>query len=156
MDRVTAAGPADYEAWLALAGEVEPLFGPMVAKESFCSGLQAAIESRQAFCIKDDGGDLSGGVIIDPLANEIAWLAVSRHKRKQGIGRLLLNCALSKLDPARPVTVVTFDRSVQEGLPARTLYLRRGFEDRESAGLNPAGYPVVWMTLSGPEAGKPT
>jgi hypothetical protein len=43
--RVEPAGLEDVEGWLALAREVEPLFGPMVESADF----QAAADTRSRF-----------------------------------------------------------------------------------------------------------
>lgn len=139
----------DFDRWIRLAKEVEPLFGPMVEDPSFHEGLRQAILDGDAFCMRGPGGGdgqiLHGGIIISREANEILWFAVAEQCRRQGIGKALLEEAIRHLDPARPITVMTFHGSVQAGLPARRLYRACGFKDSHPAGLNPAGIPTVVM-----------
>ena len=140
-----AAQAAQLNAWLALAREVENLFGPMAEEPEFKAALENAIATGTAFsCCAPDSGTLLGGIVIDPELNEIAWLAVTSAARGQGVGKALLNCALERLDPTRPVTVQTFAASCKAGLPARRLYQNCGFTDHAPADPNPAVAPLVW------------
>lgn len=146
--RVLPSKKEDIPAWLNLAREVEPLFGPMADEEPFKEALIKALDEGNAFCIKESASGNSpiyGGVVIAPAGNEIAWLAVSTSCRRQGAGTMLLTYAVERLDCTSPVKVVTFADAVLEGLPARKLYWKFGFRDREPAGKNPAGFPVVLM-----------
>jgi len=143
----------DYPDWLELAKEVEPLFGPMTDDPNFHDALRAAILEGNAFCVADGGSDsersghFHGGIVISRKANEIVWLAVARGSQGHGTGAALLAEAIDRLDHARPVTVTTFDRTVEAGIPARRLYRSVGFRDSGAAGPNPAGIPTVTMTL---------
>ncbi len=152
MVKVRTATPADYNDWLALAKEVEPLFGPMVGDASFRDALKSALLERSALCVSGpagDGGEMfHGGVVVSREANEILWLAVCRDSRRQGAGKALLAEAIAGMDRDRPVTVTTFDGTVEAGLPARRLYLSFGFVDGEPAGANPAGIPTATMVLA--------
>lgn len=147
--RVQEATAEDFVGWIRLAQEVEPLFGPMVADPGFQAGLRQAIADRNAFCVRligwEDGLTLPGGIVISREDNEILWFAVAEASRGQGIGDALLRDALNRLDHRRPITVMTFDGSVEAGLPARKLYQRHGFIDSHPVGLNPAGIPTVIM-----------
>jgi GNAT superfamily N-acetyltransferase len=142
----------DFHEWIRLAKEVEPLFGPMTEDPAFHAGLRQAILDGDAFCMKALTGEnretLLGGIIISPKANEILWLAVTEKSRGQGTGKALLKEAIDHLDPGRPVTVTTFDGSVQAGVPARGLYHMCGFTDSQPGDLNPAGIPTVVMVRS--------
>lgn len=139
----------DFNAWLALAREVEHLFGPMAEEADFHIALQQAIINQQAFCIRTlDSSALKGGVIISPDTNELLWLAVSAPYRSTGFGQSLLAHALNRLDSRQPIRVQTFDSSVPEGAPARHLYHMAGFRDARSGGNNPAGIPTVIMELA--------
>ena len=137
----------DLEGWLALAREVEPLFGPMVHDPAFREALRQAIANRHAFCIRSGPESphpsLKGGVIISPDTNEIAWLAVASHERGQGFGWHLLEVAIGQLDPRKSIRVQTFAESVPEGRAARRLYSRLGFVHHQDGGLNPAGVPTA-------------
>ena len=152
MKTVRPATMSDYSDWLKLAEEVEPLFGPMTNDPDFCEALKQAIRGGTAFCITESqgsgrGGLFLGGIVISRETNEILWLAVVRCRRGQKTGATLLSEAMSHLDLTRPVTVTTFDRTVDAGKPARRLYESFGFRDSVAAGLNPAGIPTVTMTL---------
>ena len=68
---------------------------------------------------------------------------VKASSRGKGVGKALLEHAISQLSASRPLCVQTFDATVAAGLAARTLYLRAGFCEKSTAGLNPAGYPTV-------------
>ncbi len=96
----------DYEYWLSLAREVEPLFGAMVDDPIFQSSVQQAIENGSAICVKsleeNPSGKLLGGVILSFEENEILWLAVTEEARGRGMGQVLLCDALNRLDPTRP------------------------------------------------------
>ncbi|WP_419663948.1 GCN5-related N-acetyltransferase [Desulfosarcina variabilis str. Montpellier] len=141
----------DFDAWIFLARQVEPIFGPMADELDFQDALKQAISSCTAFCIrsepKKDNHRLIGGVVISREANEIAWLAVSQEDRGKGYGRRLTEFAISKLNQRKNIFVQTFDRSVCEGEPARKLYLDFGFADFKDGGPNPAGVPTVIMQL---------
>jgi ribosomal protein S18 acetylase RimI-like enzyme len=153
MTEVRVSTLDDYPEWIRLAREVEPLFGPMADVREFQEGLKQALQGGTAFCVKGDGegqgGSFRGGIVVSFESNEILWLAVSRECRGQGVGETLVEEALRRLDRSRPVTVTTFDGSVPEGIPARRLYLKAGFADAGSGGMNPAGYPTMVMTRTG-------
>lgn len=150
---VTVATLADFEPWLALAQEVEPLFGPMVAEPSFHQALKDALQTGSAFCIREEaaqpGAPLCGGIVIAPEANEIAWFAVAEHYQGCGCGKTLLAHALSQLNPNRDVTVQTFDATSEAGAPARGLYQRFGFTDHQAGPPTPTGIPTVFMIREG-------
>jgi len=157
MKTVRLATLEDFSDWLELAREVEPLFGPMTDDPAFCDGLRQAILEGNAFCLieSDDGkrrGLFLGGIVISKEANEIVWFAVFQHSRGQKIGAALLAEAIRKLDRTRPITVTTFDRTIGDGIPARSLYESVGFRDSSAVGPNPAGIPTVTMILENPGA----
>lgn len=149
---VVCSEEKDFDAWISLAREVEPLFGPMADEISFQEALRHAISLNTAFCIysKINGGrrEFAGGIVISEDTNEIAWLAVSQKCRGKGYGRKLIEFALSSLNPQKDIFVQTFDKSVHEGEPARKLYLASGFTDFKDGGLNPAGVSTVIMRLT--------
>jgi GNAT superfamily N-acetyltransferase len=141
----------DFNAWISLAREVEPLFGPMADELDFQKSLRQAISLNTAFCIrsKPNGNDKSliGGAVISKESNEIAWLAISKKYRGKGYGRKLIKFAISKLNQRENLFVQTFDKSVSERESARKLYLDFGFTDIKDGGLTPAGVPTVIMRL---------
>ena len=120
---VVCSKPVDFDSWIALAREVEPLFGPMADKETFQEALRQAIISNTAFCIRSGRNErdkkIRGGIVISKESNEIAWFAVSKQYRGMGYGRQLLEFAISKLNPMENIFVQTFHESVPEGKPAR-------------------------------------
>ena len=143
---------ADFEAWLLLAKEVEPLFGPMTEDLGFQDALKKVLNVNNAFCVPWNSDEirnrLKGGIIISKESNEIVWFAVSAKFRGLGYGRKLLTFALSELNSKEDIFVQTFDSSIPEGKAARKLYLDSGFTDFKDAGLNPAGIPTVIMKLA--------
>ena len=144
----------DFDGWLRLAEEVEPLFGPMVEQIDFREGLRQAIVDGHALCIRSntqaDEKPLPAGIIISLKENEILWFAVAKANRGQGLGRDLMRAAMQRLDKSRPITVTTFDRTVEAGVPARNLYHAFGFREFSAAGPNPAGIPTVTMLFIKP------
>lgn len=142
----------DFDAWIALAREVEPLFGPMADEVAFQNALRQAVSEGTAFCIRPGPHEkdtvLKGGVVISKTSNEIAWLAVSQPYRRKGYGRQLIQFAVGKLNPEKSIFVQTFDGAVPEGTSARKLYMDLGFTDFKDGGLNPAGFRTVIMRLA--------
>ena len=137
----------DFENWLNLAKEVEPLFGPMSGEELFQVGLKDLIIKEQAFCIKK-GNDFCGAIAISKDENEILWFAVSERFKNRGYGKLLLKFAMKNLDNTRNIIVQTFSEGIDAGEPARKLYKSLGFVDLKPSETNPAGYPTVIMVKS--------
>ncbi len=134
----------DLAAWLELAREVEPLFGPMLGHDAFHNAMKSAIISKNAYCIRHaEHSTPLGIIVISPERNEIDWLAVKASARGKGVGKALLEHAISTMPASLPLRVQTFSATVAAGLSARMLYLRAGFCEKTTAGLNPAGYPTV-------------
>lgn len=149
---IAYAALTDFDAWTALAREVEHLFGPMADDASFQKALRQAIAQKTAFCIRanleESDHALKGGIVISKESNEIAWLVVSDRHRGKGYGRKLLKFAVDKLNHQESIFVQTFDESNSEGKAARKLYSDFGFVDYKDGGLNPAGIPTVIMRLA--------
>lgn len=139
----------DFDSWLELAKEVEPLFGEMADNEDFKNGIKNCIQSSSSFCAVDENNKIEGIIAFDKAENEISWLAVSKTSRSKGHGRRLLQTALDSLDREKPVFVQTFSPDVKEGEAARKLYMRFGFKDYKVGGKNPAGIETVIMKLEG-------
>lgn len=149
---VRMAVSADVDGWLDLAREVEPLFGPMADVPEFRDALTAAIADNLAFssfssspASTEPDDRVLGGIVICKATNSIEWYVVAASARGLGIGGQLLQRAIDQLDPARPVSVQTFAPSIAEGLAARHLYRKLGFEDDRPMGPNPAGVATVLM-----------
>lgn len=131
---VVQAVPADVPGWLALAAEVEPLFGPMVGDPAFVGALKRNIERGTAFCVRQEAGPagaaLLGGMLFSPARAphyEIGWLAVASAARRRGVGRALVQRALTLTPPDAQLSVVTFGALQPGAAPARSFYARMGF-----------------------------
>jgi GNAT superfamily N-acetyltransferase len=135
----------DLNAWMELAGEVEPLFGEMVGNEDFISGIKGCIATQSAFCVVNTDNEVEGIIAINKALNEIAWLAVRERCRGQGYGYQLLEKAIDSLDNRKPIYVQTFSPGVKAGEAARKIYLKFGFRDYKDGGKNPAGIDTVIM-----------
>ncbi len=149
MPHVQIATADDFAAWLLLAAEVEPLFGPMIQEASFLAALANNFQRGSAYCIRENDGPpgtpLLGGLLFSPKhpLYRINWLAVSERARKQGFGTQLVQYALAQITPPATVSVVTFGPDNLAGRAARQLYVRFGFTPAE-------------MTTPGPEGGSRT
>lgn len=137
--------PGDIPAWLELAREVEPLFGPMADSDDFRNGIRQVILDESAFCGETEGGTIGGIIALNRQRNEIAWLAVASACRGRGIGRLLMETAMRELDSTAEILVQTFAAGIASGTSARALFTGFGFTDAEAAGKNPAGIDTVIM-----------
>lgn len=133
----------DRAAWLELAGEVEPLFGPMVASNDFNYSITECIANNDAWCIENEKGDLAGIIALDRSANEISWLAVAERHRGNNYGDMLVKKAIMELESGGDIHVQTFASGVDEGKAARAVYGRNGFVYVKDAGPNPAGIETV-------------
>lgn len=143
--RVVNARSQDVPAWLVLAAEVEPCFGPLVADAGFRNALGKNIARGTAFCVREQdgppGSPLMGDLLLSPnaLKYEIAWLAVAARWRRQGVGRALLQYALAKITPPAEVALITFAPQERVGIAARALYESFGFRAGELGPPNPGG-----------------
>jgi GNAT superfamily N-acetyltransferase len=137
---VTLAQPADIPAWLDLAAEVEPLFGPMVADPGFHAALERNIARQTAFCIREQDGapgvPLMGALLFSAThasRYKIGWLAVAQRWRRQGVAQALVEHCFRLVQPPAELSVVTFGTDNLAGSPARRFYERMGFEAAEAA-----------------------
>lgn len=135
--RVVIARQEDYANWLALAAEVEDLFGPMVNNSDFQQTLLKNIGRSTAYCLRKNdglpGAPLLGGMLFSPKPPiyKISWLVVSKNHQRQGIGQLLVEYGISQVQPPAEVVVTTFDASTMGGEPARHFYTKLGFTPAE-------------------------
>ena len=145
MPCVVHAQSKDIPAWLDLAAEVEPLFGPMVDDPGFLRALHKNVDRGTAFCVREADGPpgvpLIGGLLfsLKPPVYSIGWLAVTRLYRRQGIGRKLVEHAFSLAQRPAEFVVTTFGVDNVEGQPARRFYERMGFHPAEFAPDGPEG-----------------
>lgn len=82
---------------------------------------------------------------MDKVNNEIVWLAVSKEYQRNRYGEQLVKYAIEELGNNKDILVQAFAKDVNEGMSARGLYQKLGFEDLKSAGENPAGFETVIM-----------
>jgi len=143
--KVEVATEKDIPEWINLAREVEPLFGPMIDDPKFHSGLRKCIADKQAFCVRDGDGPpgslLSGGLLFSgkyPIY-KIGWLAVSKAKRRMGIGSSLMEYIQDLVEAPAEISVKTFTKDNKEGIPARNLYMKYGFRPYGKAPPGPDG-----------------
>jgi GNAT superfamily N-acetyltransferase len=142
---VVRADREDIPAWLALAAEVEPLFGPMVEEPGFMRSLRRNIARGTALCVRAAGGrpgaPLLGGLLYSPKPPlyTIGWLAVVGTHRRRGIGRALVEQVFELAEPPAEFVVTTFGPDRDEGAPARRFYVRMGFSPAEPAPDGPDG-----------------
>jgi len=143
---VALAQSADLPAWLDLAAEVEPLFGPMVADPGFHAALERNIARQTAFCVREQDGapgrPLMGGLLFSATHAPhytIGWLAVAQRWRRQGVAQALVEHCLRLIQPPAELSVVTFGADNLAGRPARHFYERMGFQAAEAAPNGPEG-----------------
>jgi GNAT superfamily N-acetyltransferase len=149
MEMIRSLTSGDINSWLSLAKEVEHLFGKMVGVEEFENGIASAIDQNCAFGYEDSEFGITGIVAISKENNSIEWLAVSESSKGKGIGSMLIERAIEKLEQKKDIFVQTFLPEIPEGRAARKLYRKFGFSDYQSGGLNPAGINTVIMRRIG-------
>lgn len=130
--QVAIAVEADIPPWLALAEEVEELFGPLVEGPEFRAALARNVARGTALCVREAeaGASLVGGLLLSAHrpTYRITWLSVNRKHRGTGVGGLLVRSALhTMLVPPCVVEVTTFGPS-HPGHAARGFYEHLGFE----------------------------
>jgi ribosomal protein S18 acetylase RimI-like enzyme len=124
----------DIPSWLCLATEVSPIFGvdDMAKTDSFKNFLQNSVVTMESLVAIDNiTGDLMGAIGFSKENNHISWLAVSKHQ-KQGVGSGLLSETINHLDKNRDIEVITFCNEDPNGEPARILYEKFGFIEKEN------------------------
>ena len=155
MPHVVTAQTEDIPAWLELAAEVEPLFGPMVDDPGFLRALIKNVERGTAFCVRQTDGPpplgkglpLLGGLLFSPKppVYTIGWLAVAQAHRRRQIGQRLVDHGFDLAARPADFVVITFGPDNPEGEPARRFYgrmkhpARMGFHPAERAPDGPEG-----------------
>lgn len=145
----------EIPAFLDIAGQVEPLFGPMLDDENFHKALEEAVKIKAVLgChISSKAGDkLLGALVLSREENSVEWLAIDGLSRGFGAGRLLLSEAIKLLDERKDIKVQTFSPEIEEGKAAVRLYESFGFRYKSDMGNNPAGIPTVLMVRNGQES----
>ena len=143
--KVQIATRADISGWLALASQVESLFGPMVDQPDFHNALRKNIDRRSAYCVRvrdqSAGAPLIGGLFLSfrPPEYHIRWLSVGQQWRRRGIGTVLLEYVFDLIKPPAELFVITFGEDNLEGQPARRFYEKMGFGPFAEAPPGPEG-----------------
>ena len=144
--RIVVAQREDILPWLALAAEVEPLFGLLVDDPGFQQALAKCIGRGSAYCVRVGDGPpgvpLAGGLLFSakPPVYTIGWLAVAEAQRRQGVGRALVEHVALLVRPPAEMAVTTFVEGCQEVEPARKFYEALGFHPVEAT-AGPRGEP---------------
>jgi GNAT superfamily N-acetyltransferase len=142
---VRLARQGDLPGFIALAGQVEQWFGPMVDDPGFVSAVSRHIGRSSALvAAAPSGPDLFGGLLFGGRAPgyHLRWLVVSESTRGQGVGRALVADAVRRfVRGAGTLEVETFGAdhpgAVTSG--ARAFYERLGFSPGEPAPAGPEG-----------------
>jgi GNAT superfamily N-acetyltransferase len=142
---IRLAHPGDLPGFLALAGQVEHWFGPMVQDPGFRSAVSRHIDRSAALvATAASGAGLRGGLLFGVQAPNyhIHWLVVSESARGQGVGRALMADAVKRfVRGAGMLEVETFGADHQGAVAsgARVFYERLGFAPCELAPAGPEG-----------------
>ena len=142
---VRPAAEQDAPGFIALAGQVEHWFGPMVGEPGFHAVLEKHIRRATALvAVPADEADPLGGLLFGarPPAYKVNWLVVSERARGQGVGRALMAEAMRRfMTGPGVVEVVTFgaDHPGAAASGARAFYARLGFTPGEPAPPGPEG-----------------
>ena len=141
--RVQVGGESDLPAWLDLAREVEPLFGPMVDRPEFLAVLVKHLGRGSAFCVRVEDrppdAPLLGGLLWSARRGAIGWLAVAGAARRRGVGAALVRHVLGQVPAGSAVWVATFCGDDEVARAAHGFYTALGFLPAEIAPLGAAG-----------------
>lgn len=142
--------PADRDAWLLLAEQVEGLFGApgMACDPSFLRHVDKKLATGEALIAVDEAsGSCLGVLSISKMNNHINWFAVDAKRRGHGVGTELLRRALNEMDSMREVTVETFRDDNAEGAAALAVYRKFSFVIVDNTVFDPLGNPRCKMAL---------
>jgi GNAT superfamily N-acetyltransferase len=135
----------DLPGLIALAGQVEHWFGPMVEDPGFRSAVGRHVDQSMALvAAMPSGPGLLGGLLFggQTPSYHIHWLVVCESRRGQGVGRALVLDAVRRfVRGVGTLEVETFGAdhpgAVTSG--ARAFYERLGFSPGEPAPAGPEG-----------------
>lgn len=150
---IRPAVQGDKASWIELAKNVAHIFGSesMPYDKEFHEYIDIKISKHEAVIALDRRTQEAMGIIgFSRGNNRISWLGVLEKHRGKGIGSKLLECAINQLDSTKEITVITFQKDSELGIPARRVYEKFGFEDVDTSILDPLGNPRAKM------ARKPT
>ena len=138
---------SDIDAWMELVRQVRWNFPGLETEkgiEEYRQTLEKFIGKSQAICVKE-GEDIYGVMLFSRNRSMICCLAVLPEYRRKGVASMLMDKALSELDPERDVTVSTFREGDEKGTAPRALYQKYGFTAGELT--EEFGYPNQVFTL---------
>ena len=97
---------------------------------------QGAVSKFKADCVENklyiENYTSNKQLMFIAVDNEDAWVFELFEKyRNKGVGGRLLKTSLRQLDTTREISVVTFRDDYLPGAPARAIYAKSGFADRE-------------------------
>ena len=124
----------DKKDWQTVAAAVAEIFGApdMPESASFLEYMDSKIDKYEALVAVDRmSSECLGFIGFSRTNNRISWFGVLENERGRGIGSRLLKTALRQLDTTNEITVTTFREDYQPGLPARVVYSKFGFSDKE-------------------------
>jgi ribosomal protein S18 acetylase RimI-like enzyme len=140
--RISEATAADFDAFVALAAEVEDWFGPMVRDPGFHDAVWRNINRGSALVAIDSNDATTGGLLFTyhhAPTYHVGWHVVAAASRSLGIGEALLGDACRRwVHPPCVVEAVTFGID-HPGARSRRFYQRLGFEPAEDIDPGPEG-----------------
>jgi hypothetical protein len=111
VGRVDLASESDIPGWLALASEVDELFGaPMSTDPLFEALVLKNIRRGTALVVRErhePATGMIGAALWSPASRRIGWLVVARAWLGRGIGTMLVD-AIAAAAGEGPLQVVTF------------------------------------------------
>ena len=125
------AGSADHAGFIALAGEVEQWFGPMIDDPEFQETLDKNIRRGSALCVRGGDDQVLGGLLLSarPSRYRIGWLVVAGDFRGRGVGRALVAESIKRMvPPVSILEVLTFGAEHPAAVPSGARPTTRGWD----------------------------
>lgn len=116
----------DIDSWMELLELVKENY-PGLDKKSYKEGLKVSIIEKEALVAKKDGM-VVGALAFSTDNKELVFLAVHPEYRKMGIAQKLIKKMISIFSVGTQISVITYIEGDLQGLAARKLYLKFGFE----------------------------
>lgn len=143
INEVRFATSADIPLWMDLVSLVIDGF-PNLDEKSYTAVLKRYIEEKRAFIVI--AGSIAVGIMMITYdIGSIDFLGVHPLYRKQGISRVLLDEAISKMLEHKNITITTFREGDKADTGYRKALIGLGFAEGEL--LTEFGYPTQKMIL---------